>query len=69
MTTATYFGTTESISVTSTTADGAATHTVNVQFYHADTATWSYISRLHSVAGGTIDATISAKQYYNPSRS
>lgn len=39
MTTATYFGTTESISVTSTTA------------------------------GGTIDATISAKQYYNPSRS
>ena len=119
MTTTTYFGVTESISVTSTTADGAAdvlytcpskhdaeltflvvtngaaTNTVNIQFYHADTASWSYVSRLHSVVGGTtynaldnatlflhsgdkiavfktggtIDATISAKQYYNPARS
>ena len=75
--------------------NGAATNTVNIQFYHADTASWSYISRLHSVVGGTtynaldnatlflhsgdkiavfktggtIDATISAKQYYNPARS
>lgn len=119
MTTPTYFGTTESISVTSTSADanadvlytcpsnhdaevtfltitnGAATNTINVQFYHADDAEWHYINRLHSVAGGTshdvlvnstlflhagdiiavyktggtIDATLSAKQYFNPARS
>tara|TARA_R110000822_G_scaffold68102_1_gene165647 strand:+ start:1663 stop:2022 length:360 start_codon:yes stop_codon:yes gene_type:complete len=74
--------------------NGDATQEINIQFYHADTDEWHYISRSHSLAGkttynvletssiflhagdkiavykggGTIDATLSAKQYFNPSR-
>lgn len=75
-------------------SNGAATHTVNIQVYHADTATYSHLLRSHSIAGGeaynvlgssklflhagdkiltyksagTLDVSISGKQFYNPVR-
>lgn len=75
-------------------ANGGAAHTVSLQVYHADSATYSYILRAHSIAGGesynvlgssrlflhagdkvvvyksagTLDVSISGKQFYNPVR-
>ena len=75
-------------------ANGAATHTISVQVYHADTTAYSYIARAHSIPGGesynvigssrlflhegdkivvsksagTLDVSISGKQFYNPVR-
>ena len=75
-------------------SNGAATHTVSVQIYHADPAAYKYLLRSHSISGGesysvlgssrlflhagdkivafksagTLDVSISGKQYYNPVR-
>ena len=75
-------------------ANGGATHTLSVQVYHADTATYSYLLRSHSISGGesynvlgssrlflhsgdkivvaksagTLDVSISGKQFFNPTR-
>ena len=75
-------------------ANAGATHTVSLQIYHVDTASYSYILRAHSVSGGesynvlgssrlflhagdkvvvhksagTLDVSISGKQFYNPVR-
>lgn len=75
-------------------ANGGATHTLSIQVYHADTASYSYILRAHSVNGGesynvlgssrlflhagdkivvhksagTLDVSISGKQFFNPVR-
>ena len=75
-------------------ANGGATHTVSVEVYHADPATYKYLLRAHSIAGGesynvlgssrlylhagdkivvsrsagTLDVSISGKQFYNPVR-
>jgi len=75
-------------------SNGAATHTVNIQVYHADTATYSHLLRSHNIAGGdsynilgssklflhagdkilayksagTLDVSVSGKQFYNQAR-
>ena len=75
-------------------ANGGATHTVSVQVYHSDSATYKYLLRSHSISGGesynvlgssrlflhagdkivvsksagTLDLSISGKQFYNPVR-
>ena len=75
-------------------ANGGATHTLSVQIYHADTTTYSYLLRAHSISGGesynvigssrlflhagdkivvsksagTLDLSVSGKQFYNPVR-
>lgn len=113
-----YSGTTEVVSISSTTTgadatlvytcpashdaevvfltatNGSASHTINILFYHAETSDWHYITRAHTIAGGTtydvlnssslylhagdkiacyksagtLDVTLSAKQYFNPTR-
>lgn len=75
-------------------SNGAATHTIGLQIYHADSATYSHLVRAHSIAGGesysvlssgrlylhvgdkvlayksagTLDVSVSGKQFYNPVR-
>ena len=76
-------------------ANGSATHTLSIEIYHAESASYKYLLRSHSVSGGeaynvlgssrlflhagdkivatrsagTLDVSISGKQFYNPVRS